>query len=167
MLMRPSFTLPHSVINLGGWEMEKDTLENKLRELLPKSLDDVIRENREQLRLALATAEEMKGLETRIAEGPVYHALKRWNIVMLHVTDGGKKVSSPRLVGTVHESQQSWITSHVEAIDTEHGLVQTRNSLYRILGPRADEDALDLLRICASLHEWGLGARFGVPHIFY
>lgn len=138
-----------------------------MRELLPTSLDDVIRENRHQLRLALATEEEMKNLETGIADGPVHHVLTKWNIVMLHVTEDGKKVASPRLVGMVHESRESWMTSHVVGVDTERGLVQTRNSLYRILGPRADEQGLDLLRICASLHEWGLGKRFGVPHIFY
>lgn len=34
-------------------------------------------------------------------------------------------------------------------------------------GATATEEDTDLLRICAALHEWRLGAHYGVPHILY
>ena len=147
--------------------MNQDTVEEQLKQLLPKSLDDIVRENRDQLRLALATEEELKRLQTTLPDASFRHSLTQWDILMLHVTEGDRKVSSPRLIGKLSESGESWMTSHVVSIDTEHGLVQTRNSMYRIIGPRAEEKDLDLLRICGALHEWGLGKHFGVPPIFY
>lgn len=147
--------------------MKKDTVEEQLKQLLPSSLDDIVRENRDKLRLALATEEELKNLHTILSQTSFRHSLTRWNILMLHVTEGHRTVSSPRLIGKLSESGESWMSSHVLSIDAEHGLVQTRNSVYRIIGPRAEEKDLDLLRICGSLHEWGLGQRFGVPPIFY
>jgi hypothetical protein len=144
-----------------------ETTKKQLKQLLPRGLDDIIRENRDELRLALATEAELKALETTIAEAQVRHQLIQWNVLMLHVSADGSHVLSPRLVGRVVDSGESWITSHVVGIDAEHGLVQTKSSLYRIMGPRADETDTDLLRICAALHEWGLGTRFGVPPIIY
>lgn len=144
---------------------EKTT--EQLKRLLPQSLDDIVRENRDQLRLALATEEELSNLKTALTSASVRHTLTTWNVLMLHATTASGQVSSPRLVGKVHESGESWITSHVLGIDFEIGLVKTKSSYYRITGPRAAESETDLLRICAALHEWGLGRRFGVPHIFY
>lgn len=147
--------------------MAKETIEEQLQKLLPKSVDDIIREHRDEFRLALATEEELKALEMTLADGPVIHRLTGWNILMMHVSSKHGQVSSPRLIGTVADTRESWITSHVLAIDSEKGLVKTKNSFYQITGPRAAEEDTDLLRICAALHEWRLGARYGVPHIFY
>lgn len=147
--------------------MANKTVEEQLRALLPKSIDDIVRANRDQLRLALATKDELKALETTIADAPVRHRVARWNVLMLHATTAGGLVSSPRLIGRLVDSGESWVTSHVVGINLEHGLVQTKRSLYRVIGPRADEQDTDLLRICAAMHEWRLGPRYGVPHIFY
>lgn len=147
--------------------MAKETIEEQLQKLIPKSIDDIIREHRDELRLSLATEEELKALETTLAHGPVTHRLTGWNILMMHVSSERGQVTSPRLIGTVVDTGESWITSHVLGIDTEKGLVRTRNSLYQITGSRAAEEDTDLLRICAALHEWRLGARYGVPEIFY
>jgi hypothetical protein len=139
----------------------------QLKRLLPQSLDDIVRENRDQLRLALATEEELSNLKTALTSASVRHTLTTWNVLMLHATTASGQVSSPRLVGRVVDSGESWITSHVVGFDFAQGLVQTKSSFYRIIGLRADEKDTDLLQICAALHEWGLGRRFGVPHIFY
>jgi hypothetical protein len=37
----------------------------------------------------------------------------------------------------------------------------------RVIGDRAVETDLDLIHICVSLHQWGLGDYFGVPYLFY
>lgn len=147
--------------------MTDETIEQQLKRLLPSGLDDIIREHRDELRLALATEAELKALETTIADAPVRHRLVKWNVLVLHATAANGQASSPRLVGRVADTGESWITSHVVGIDFEQGLVQTKRSLYRIGGPRAEEDDIDLLHICASLHDWGLGARFGVPNFVY
>lgn len=147
--------------------MTDETIEQQLTRLLPRGLDDIIRENRDELRLALATEAELKALEKTIAEAPARYQLVQWNVLVLHATAANGQASSPRLVGRVVDTGESWITSHVVGIDFEHGLVQTKSSLYRISGPRAEENNIDLLHICASLHDWGLGARFGVPHFVY
>lgn len=146
--------------------MAKETVE-ELQKFLPKCIDDIVRENRDKLRLALATTVELKALETTIVDASVRHQLAGWNVLMLHATTASGQVSSPRLIGRVVDSGESWITSHVVGIDFERGLVQTKSSLYRIIGPRADKKDTDLLRICAAMHEWRLGAHYGVPHIFY
>lgn len=147
--------------------MAGETIEQQLKKLFPESIDDIIREHRDELRLALATEGELKALETTLADGPVTHRLKGWNILMMHASSERGRMSSPRLIGTVVDTRESWITSHVLGIDSEKGLVKTKNALYQFTGPRAAEEDTDLLRICAALHEWGLGARYGVLHIFY
>lgn len=147
--------------------MTDETIEQQLKRLLPSGLDDIIREHRDELRLALATEAELKTLETTIADAPARHQLVQWDVLVLHATAANGQASSPRLVGRLVDTGESWITSHVVGIDLEQGLVQTKSSLYRISGPRAEENDIDLLHICASLHDWGLGARFGVPHFVY
>lgn len=147
--------------------MTDETIEQQLTRLLPRGLDDIIRENRNELRLALATEAELKALETTIADAPVRHRLVQWNVLVLHATAANGQTSSPRLIGRVVDTGESWMTSHVVGIDFEQGLVQTRSTLYGIMGTRAAEKDTDLLHICAALHRWGLGERFGVPHFVY
>ena len=147
--------------------MTEESIKTQLKIVLPQSLDDIIRENRDELRLALATDDELKALDTTIDDSPVRHQLIKWNVLMLHAVTARGQVSSPRLVGRLVDSGESWMTSHVVGIDTSQGLVQTTRSLYRISGPRAGEKDLDLLHICATFHSWGIGVHYGVPHIFY
>lgn len=150
--------------------MTKESVTQQLEKLIPQSLDDVIRANRDKCRLALATDDEMTTLETGCsgsAMGSVRHTLTHWQVVMIHVSLGdGTRSSSPRLAGRVQETGQSWITSHVIGIDSDRGFVQTTNSTYRVIGSRVAEKELDLLHICASLNYWGLGAYLGVPEFF-
>lgn len=148
--------------------MTEDSIEQALEKLIPKSLDDVIRKNREKFRLALATEDELAKLESNEPDSPVKYTLTDWQVVMLHATlEDGAKIASPRLVGSVVETGESWITSHVLSIDTGKSLVKTRNSFYRVVGPRVGEEKLDLLNICIALHQWGLGTYLGVPEFFY
>ena len=148
--------------------MTQDSIEQALEKLIPKSLDDVIRKNREKFRLALATEDELAKLESNVPDSPIRYILTDWQVVMLHATlEDGAKIASPRLVGSVVETGESWITSHVISIDTGKSLVKTRNSFYRVVGPRVGEEKLDLLNICIALHQWGLGTYLGVPDFFY
>jgi hypothetical protein len=148
--------------------MTEDSIEQAVEKLIPKSLDDVIRQNRDKFRLALATEDELAKLESNVPDSTVRYTLTDWQVVMLHATlEDGAKIASPRLVGSVVETGESWITSHVISIDARKSLVKTRNSFYRVVGPRVGEEKLDLLNICIALHQWGLGTYLGVPEFFY
>lgn len=144
-----------------------DSLRNTLQKLIPHSLDDVIRDHRDTCRLASASDEELAQLNTDIIDKDVRHTLTHWRIIMLHIVVNDVPFASPRLVGRVLETRESWITSHVVGLDADHGLVRTINSIYRIEGERAEESELDLIYICAALNYWGLGQYLGVPEFFF
>lgn len=147
--------------------MSGESIEEQLEKLVPKSLDDVVRKNRDQLRLAIASQDELGALAADISATNGRHTIIRWQFVVMHVTTNRGPATSLRLFGWAEEVRESWSTSNVTGIDLTNGLVRTANSVYRISGPRAMDDELDLLHVCASLHSWGLGEYFGVPHIFY
>lgn len=148
--------------------MTIEPIEQALKKLIPKNLDDIIRKNRDKCRLALATEAELQKLESNMPDSPLRYTLTDWQVVMLHVSsEDGAPIASPRLVGSVVETGESWITSQVVAIDRNKGLVQTANSMYRVIGPRVKEEKIDLLNICVALHQWGLGSYLGVPEFFY
>ncbi len=151
--------------------MAQNSKPTHINDLIPKNLDDIVRANRDKCRLALATDEERHALERDLssgATGKIHHTLKGWNILMIHVTTGGASTSLPKLLGSVNETGQCWITSTVKGIDTRAGLVETENSVYRVVGQRESEpDRHLLLHICAWLNQRGLGRYLGVPGFFY
>lgn len=149
--------------------MSEDKQVFHLQDLVPKSLDDIVRANRDKFRLAFATEEEMKSLERDIPSGgPVRHTLEGWNVLMMHATAGGKVQSVPKLLGSVEGTGQCWITSTVKAIDLDTGLVQTENSLYRVVAQRSFEPSMHLLlHVCVFLNQRGVGPFLGIPAFFY
>ncbi|MBW8458135.1 MAG: hypothetical protein K0M58_06815 [Thiobacillus sp.] len=149
--------------------MNEDPKVFHLQDLLPQSLDEIVRANRDKFRLAFATAEEMKSLERDIPSGgPVRHTLEGWNVLMMHATAGGKMQSVPKLLGGVEGTGQSWMSSTVKAIDLDTGLVHTENSLYRVVGPRSFEPSVHLLlHVCVFLNQRGAGPFLGIPEFFY
>ncbi len=147
--------------------MSREPFEESLNKLVPKHLDEVLRKNRDQMRLAFATPEEIQELSADVSGTSVRHTLTRWQFVVMHVTQGGSPLRSVRLFGWADDIGESWSTSNVTGIDMSTGLVRTANSTYAIAGPRAPEAELDLLHVCASLHQWRLGEYFGVFHVFY
>jgi hypothetical protein len=148
--------------------MSEDKQVFHLQDLVPKSLDDIVRANRDKFRLAFATDEEMKSLERDIPSGgPVRHTLDGWNVLMMHATAGGKVLSVPKLLGSVEGTGQCWITSTVKGIDLDTGLVQTENSIYCVVGPRLFEPSMHLLiHVCVFLNQRGVGPFLGIPAFF-
>lgn len=151
--------------------MSQDSALTHINDLIPKNLDDIIRANRDKCRLAIATDEERQALDRDLQNAgarKARHTLRGWNILMIHVTTGGTSTSLPKLLGSVNETGQCWITSTVKGIDTRAGLVETENSIYRVVGPRNSEpDRHLLLHICVWLNQRGLGHYLGVPEFFY
>lgn len=149
--------------------MSEDPKVFHVQDLLPQSLDEIVRANRDKFRLSFATAEEMKSLERDIPSGgPVRHTLEGWNVLMMHATAGGKVLSVPKLLGSVEGTGQCWITSTIKALDLDTGLVHTENSLYRVVGPRSFEPSVHLLlHVCVFLNQRGAGPFLGLPEFFY
>ncbi len=151
--------------------MSEEPETQRLQDLIPKNLDDIIRANRDKCRLAFATDDELHALERDLpgkAARQVRHTLTDWNILMIHVFVDGSMQSIPKLLGSVQETGQCWITSTVTGIDSRAGLVQTENSVYRIIGPCDSEPSMHLLlHVCVWLNQQGLGRYFGIPEFFY
>src|SRR4030066_1641387 len=118
--------------------MSEEPETQRLQDLIPKNLDDIIRANRDKCRLAFATDDELHALECDLpgkAARQVRHTLTDWNILMIHVFVDGSMQSIPKLLGSVQETGQCWITSTVTGIDSRAGLVQKKNSVYGDLVP--------------------------------
>lgn len=149
--------------------MSEDPKVFHLQDLVPKSLDEIVRANRDKFRLAFSTEEEMKSLERDIPPGgPVRHTLEGWNVLMMHATAGGKVQSVPKLLGSVEGTGECWITSTIKGIDLNTGVVHTENSIYRVAGPRSFEPSMHLLiHVCVFLNQRGVGPFLGIPAFFY
>lgn len=144
-------------------------LEQAINELIPKSLDDIIRAKRDECSLSLSTREDLNELPmiVEVAEKPksIRATLNNWRFVC--VNNNGTK---SHLLTGIHEAQNCvWSTSVIVAIDLEHSLALTRSgSIYKLGTTGEGEPETDiLLHICVQFHNWGIGEMLGVPHIFY
>lgn len=138
-----------------------------LVDYLPKSLDDIVRTNRDHLRLSLATEGELEQLSHPLRKSPLARYLIRWQILALHFSGNGKVVNTYHLIGRVRGTREAWMTSKVRAIDLKQRRVQTENSMYGLWGQRGGECDVDLRHLCATLNAWGLGPHFGVPELYF
>jgi hypothetical protein len=142
----------------------RSDLAEKLEALVPKSLDDVIRKNRDRAKIYLSTAEEIAALHASdlLLNQPssIKGILRDWSYVTIKVG----KMPGVFLLGYSITASRSLCTSLVVGI--ADNLVRTRSgSLYKLEGPATDQP--DLLHLCSQLWNWGVGESLGVPHIFY
>lgn len=150
--------------------MDENNVVTHLRDFIPKSVDDIVRAHRDECQLAWATDDELEHCTSDLQTpgATVRHVIRDWNVLVVHLALKGAETSVPFLAGTVQDTRQPWITSAVAAVDIAAGLVKTRNSLYRIVGPRDPApDVHTLMHICVWLNSRGLGQYFGVPGFFY
>lgn len=140
-----------------------------LNELIPKSLDDIIRANRGECSLSLSTSDDLDELpmiiEVVAKQKSIRAKLNNWRFVCV----GNNSKKSHFLTG-IHEAQNCvWATSVIVAIDMEHGLALTRSGNIYQLGKKGEgEPEIGILmHICAQFHQWGIGELLGVPHVFY
>lgn len=138
------------------------SLEETLSQLLPKSLDDIIRANRHKAQLYFSTDDEINPLRGPLFDGPIKAQISKWAFITLHIAES--QTSLVYLVGFNRTEHCTWMTSFVTGIG--HGMVTTNSgSIYELVGDSTLD--VDLLHICATLHLWGVGKSLGVPHIFY
>jgi len=135
-------------------------------ELMPKSLGDIIRLNRDLAELRLAKTAEIDSLVGPVdIPAGVKDEIGNWRLVSL--IDKTNHTAQVLLVGDSQARKHPAITSPVLRIDFAKGIVLTRSQSIYKLGTRGlgepPED--DLLCLCAALHRWGSGIALGVPHI--
>lgn len=140
----------------------------KIGVMIPKGLDDIIRENRDKFELRLASDQEKSALYASIPPGPIKNRVENWYFITLFAKS--PKQSVVMLLGHIADSSYPWITSEVQRIDLKSHLVFTQSgSCYALEGPEGKgEPGLDLLTaICAAFHEWGSGKYLGIPPWFF
>lgn len=144
----------------------EDLLEKLIESMIPKSLDDIIRQNQEFATLRLATEEEIMALHQAIEPSKPKKIIDNWNFINLHLTHGD--IDQLTLIGDKRENGAARITSIVTGIDLDRQYIKTKSgSLYQLGTPRPgviDQDQLFL--ICAAFHAWGFGAFLGVPNFY-
>lgn len=139
-----------------------------VEEYLPKSLDEIIREHRDECSLRLSTPEELASLKPMISKLAnvkyIKATINEWRIICLTLPSGKFHI----LTGINEASHEAWATSSIVSVDFENQLVLTDNSIYRLGTKGEGEPPLSiLLHICYIFHSWGFGDRLGVPRIFY
>jgi len=134
-----------------------------LSDMIPKSLDDVVRANRHLAELHLASDQELAAIANKISPGPVKDELSDYRMVSILLGKSG--TVSVHLLGTC-SAGHSWATSGVVGLDIKRGYALTRTgSLYKLLGERRRDEpgGDDLTCLCATMNQWGLGKLLGLP----
>lgn len=137
-------------------------------EMMPRSLDDIIRANRNLAELRLTTPEEVMDLHAHIRPGQPKGRMENWRFITLSVLHGPEPVQV-MLLGDRHTGHGPRISSLVRQIDLDRQLVVTNSrSLYELGHPGEGEPPeLHLLTICSAFHGWGMGQVLGVPPFFF
>jgi hypothetical protein len=139
-----------------------NTIENALEHLLPGTLDEVIRADRDKAQLYFSTDSELAALCSHVPLGPATGQISNWAFITFHVAV--TQESFVYLVGFNKAENSSWMTSFVTGID-DRKVTTKSGSLYELVGYSTID--VDLEYICATLNLWGLGPRLGVPPIYF
>lgn len=137
-------------------------------DLIPKTLDDIIRKNRELMELGLSTPDEIRALQAEVQQGlPIKDMIDDWHLISLRSKQSGDvKIL---LLGQSQKENIAWMTSLIVRIDLTQSVIVTQSgSLYGLGSQGAGEPSRgQLIHVCATLHKWGSGEFLGVPHFFY
>ncbi len=144
-----------------------------IEEHIPKTLDEVIRLRRESFSLRLSSPDELVALSAETLEDrdiAIQATIDNWHLICLTYTKAANMAPQLThfLLGVNREADCAWMTSAVNAIDLEKGVVRTNNSLYG-LGPKGEghPDLNLILHVCHTLHKWGIGKQLGVLEVVY
>lgn len=150
--------------------MNSSNLFQQAKDLIPKSLDDIVRKNRHLLQLEYANSDDVlkltKRIETSSLKGTLVDAFLYKRLTKLSevepicavgylITDSGKI---------------AFHTSQVVGVDNDQKVIATAlGSHYKIesLSDTQNTDSTLLLHLCHVAHRDGWGAHFGIPEIYY
>jgi len=138
-----------------------------LDKLVPKTLDDVIREHRDHAEVRFANEGDLAPMLAVVPHDSDAQSIRSWSIVTLDWHPPGMKHEWQTVIFGDHTTKgASYRTSPVVKIDKSTWCVRTMSStLYHLLGPESRDP--DLFRICNWLWRTGAGKHLGVLPIFY
>lgn len=141
-----------------------DEFEEAIRAMIPKNIDDIIRKNRDQASLSIATLTDIGELIGDIESNNIVDVMHNWHIGKLSVVDTPDAFT---LLGDI-EGDGSYATSYIKCIDFKRQKIMTKNSIYLLGEAGEGEPHQDqLIALCAYLHNSRAGAILGVPCFFY
>ncbi len=142
-----------------------DQIASAIEAVWPKSLDDIIRKNRESLQIRMAIELDILSLKTELNANNPLDIFDNWSLIAI----ASKEQTFLRLIGEVRSTKDTKITSNVIAIDMKQQVLKTLSgSFYQLGTPNEGEpDIYQLYFICAYFHQIGIGPAFGVPHFYY
>lgn len=147
-----------------------DEVVAQLRAMIPTSLDDVFRANRDVGTIAIASNEQLAPLRKSVVGKVVTPApVTDWRFVAITVDQPKQAVWFEYVYLVGYNEGAPWVTSAIQTFDRRRRLVRTVNSYYRLAGPPGDRELPEaiLIHLCAAFHTWGIGPMFGVPHFFF
>ena len=110
--------------------MISDAVAAQLEAMIPKSLDDIIRANRDQVKLYLTTDQEIMDFYSEVKPGRPKEIIDDWRFITLYVVSTNE--TQVMLLGDKRSNDHARITSVVRKIDLDRGLVFTDSgSLYQ------------------------------------
>lgn len=102
-----------------------EALKNAIETIIPKSLDDIIRINRDRANLRVSTDLEVMDLHAQLTYGIVKETLNDWNFISPTVSGMVYSFTHIYLLGNKsRNSRSALITSAVKGIDLDRGLVE-------------------------------------------
>lgn len=95
-------------------------------DLIPKTLDDIIRKNRELMELGLSTPDEIRALQAEVQQGlPIKDMIDDWHLISLRSKrPEGVKVL---LLGQSQKENVAWMTSSIVRIDQTQSVIVTQS----------------------------------------
>jgi hypothetical protein len=146
-----------------------DLLRQQIAAMLPKSLDDIVRINRQHLTIRLATETEVMALHHAIApdRAPAM-TIDDWRWVAFDMAFESHRQTDISLLGN-KPNQGVRITSPVKKVDLDRRLVITQSGTLYGLGKQGEGEPPfeHLAMVCSACYSWGFGSTFGIPHFFY
>lgn len=149
--------------------MNDQIFKGKLEELIPKSIDDIIRENRDKLRLEIVQKDEMETIYKNLAITNFKGVLNDVCIYRRRILIND--LSSIAAIGWIDTPYGGKLrhTSSIVAYDPDSNVILTHSGSHYVINNflEGDPNFSILTFICAMLHHEGVGRYFGVPPFFY
>lgn len=144
-------------------------LDAALQALIPTGLVDIIRQDQDEVSLYLTSEMQLADLAGPVTSRKVAGELADWRFLTVQINFGTWQERKVYALG-LRAGRIPTMTSSVRRIDLDEGLVQTKNSVYRL---RMDARGVgeppqgQLIHICATLNDWGIGPHLDVPPFYY
>jgi hypothetical protein len=134
---------------------------------LPTTLSDIVTKNKDQLKISQVWPGDLQHLTSEGLTGLPKGTIREAHIIALTFSPDCSQAL--HILGQHEELNVTYITSKIVAVSNDASVAQTQSgSLYRIRGyVEEDISSLWIAQLCAFLHIWGLGKRFGLPHFYF